>query len=176
MDYIFTEFFFNFLNNFVSVETYVNSMFESFLIQLSDTLPVLVRYTIGYCHFYYQLGYGFVFYIYLYRRRKAKKNNNWQTFYGNSILNWAIFNFSIFNKFIFNRNFIVYLKAKVTKAFAVLVFWFKSSTTNNLFLTKLYNLSILFFKKMTLQQWTPIFKRTSYISFMTLLKRFTKRK
>lgn len=176
MDYIFTEFFFNLLDNFISVSAHVNSAFEVVLTRLSEILPVLVRYSIGYCHFYYQLGYGLVFYIYLYRRRKAKKTNNWQSFYGNSILNWVIFNFSIFNKFIFNRNFIIYLKAKLTKTLAVVVFWLNNNQQQKNITTKTYNTLSVLFNTIKLQQWTPIFKRSSYISFVTLLKRFTKRK
>jgi hypothetical protein len=176
VDYIFTEFFFNLLNTFISVNAHISSVFEAVLFWLSDFLPLLVKYTIGYCHFYYQLGYGLVVYIYLYRRRKAKKSNNWQSFYGNSTLNWVVFNLSIFNKFVFNRNFIIYLKAKLTKTLTVALFWLKNGYQYNTTIVKTFNVLNLLVKSSKLQQWTPLFKRTSYISFMTVLKRFTKRK
>ncbi len=176
MDYIFTEFMFNFLNDYINVSNYVDSVFNTLLTSLSNSLPIIVRYSIGYCHFYYQLGYGLVFYIYIYRRRKAKKNNNWQTFYGNSILNWFLFNISIFNKFLFNRDFVAFLKAKLTKTFIVIFFWFNNSLKKNSILSKYIKIVAHVSSGLKLQTWTPIFKRSSYISFLTFLKRFTKRK
>ena len=176
VDYIFTEFMFTFLNIYVNLNSHLESAFNVLLVWLSHSLPVLVRYSIGYCHFYYQLGYGLVFYIYIYRRRKAKKKSNWQTFYGNSILNWALFNTSIFNKFVFNRNFVSYLKAKLTKTISIFSFWFSSNFKKNTNAVKFFKLLSYYSNSINLQIWAPIFKRSSYISFLTLLKRFTKRK
>lgn len=176
VDYIFTEYFFNLLDNFIVVDAYLNTTFNSILTRLSEILPFLVKYSIGYCHFYYQLGYGLVFYIYIYRRRKARKTNNWQSFYGNSILNWILFNISIFNKFVFNRNFAIYLKSKITKTFAVIFFWVNNVKKNGNVFSKISNLYSIIKQNVKLHKWTPLFKRTSYISFTTFLRRFTKRK
>jgi hypothetical protein len=174
VDYIFTEFFFNFISLYINLNTYVEFVFFSIFQLLNYYLPIFIKSLIGYCHFYYQLGYGLIFYIYIYRRRKAKKTKNWRSFYGNSIPNWFYFNISIFNKFLFNRNFILYLKSKITKHYTITLFWLNNLSNKDTILNKIKTLKkINLFK---LYSWTPLFKKSSYISFLTLLKRFTKRK
>jgi len=143
---------------------------------VSTTTPYIVKYIIGYCHFYYQLGYGLIFYIYFFRRYKAKRANNWKSFYGNSILNWFLLNISIFNKFLFNRNFIVYTKNTIVKAFQVSKFLLNQQITKNITLNKISTTLVMLNRKYKLNNWTPLFKRSSYIWFTTFLKRFTKRK
>jgi hypothetical protein len=73
VDYIFTEIMIEFINTPFKL---INIFFSALLSTLSITLPHIVKNFIGYCHFYYQLGYGLVFYIYLFRRYRAKKNKN----------------------------------------------------------------------------------------------------
>lgn len=154
----------------------MNDVTITFLFFLSNTLPYIVKYLIGYCHFYYQLGYGLIFYIYFYRRHRAKKLNNWRSFYGNSITNWLLFNASVFNKYIFSRTYFIFFKASVTQAFTTIKFWLNNITISNISLRKFLLILKSFNTNYILYNWTPLFKRTSYISFSTFLKRFTKRK
>lgn len=159
---------------YLSINIWLNNVISFTLVFISSVLPYAVKYVIGYCHFYYQLGYGFIFYIYIYRRRKAKKSNNWSTFYGDSIANWVLFNISVFNKFLFSRMYITLIKQYIVKFFVTLNFvktmQLQKSERN---MTKFTNFVR---KNLILYNWTPLFKRTSYISFFTFLKRFSKRK
>lgn len=76
MDYIFTEVFFESFKIYINIILLIELCIQTILALLSDILPIIVKYLIGYCHFFYQLGYGLIFYIYLYRRHKAKKTKN----------------------------------------------------------------------------------------------------
>lgn len=174
MGYIFTEYFFDFFSMYLNITIWVNNVILFTLALISSVLPYAVKYVIGYCHFYYQLGYGLIFYIYIYRRRKAKKTNDWSSFYGESASNWVFFNISVFNKFVFSRAYVTLIKQLFITTYLsaqfMLVQFFKKSISTR---TKLIN----FVKKnLVLYNWTPLFKRTSYISFFTFLKRFSKRK
>jgi hypothetical protein len=174
--YIFTEYFFDFFKAYISINILLTDIISVGLVLISSMLPYLVKYLIGYCHFYYQLGYGLIFYIYIYRRRKAKKLNNWNSFYGDSISNWILFNLAIFNKFIFNRNLIVLLKTIAIKSYLIVNFWIFAFLSKSVRVTKTVNLYNSVKKQYLFYNWTPLFKRTSYISFLSFLKRFSKRK
>lgn len=154
----------------------LNLIFEPIRSTCSHYLPLLIKMLIGYCHFFYQLGYGLVFYIYIYRRSKAKRSKNWSTFYGNSILNWFFLIISIFNKVIVGKNFLIHLKTKIYSTKKILQFVIISKFYKNITIKKtiffLKNLNTVFLFKI----WTPLFKRSSYIAFLVFLKRFTKRK
>lgn len=176
VDYIFTEFFFDFFKFYISLVILFENIINFVFSLSNDILPRIVRALIGYCHFYYQLGYGLIFYIYFFRRYKAKKYNNWKTFYGNSFLNWAFFNLSIFNKFIFNRNFLIYLKTLLAKSYQIMLFLLNLKNNSTFFSTKLKYIIKYNFNKNIYIAWTPLFKRSSYILFLTALKRFNKRK
>jgi hypothetical protein len=176
VDYIFTEYLVDILKTYTQINFLFENMLSFALTTISTTLPFVVKYLIGYCHFYYQLGYGLVFYIYFFRRYKAKKTKNWQTFYGNSILNWVIFNLSIFNKVVFTRNFLIYIKSKTLKSLQICVFLIKNMFNSSLMMSKLKKIVWFGINKNYNHAWTPLFKRSSYISFTTFLKRFTKRK
>jgi hypothetical protein len=164
------------LRLFTSVSIFFDNVFNFLLNALSVSLPYVIKYLIGYCHFYYQLGYGLIFYIYFFRRYRAKKVNNWKSFYGNSVLNWLLFNISIFNKFLFNRSFIIYIKTLIIKLIQVTQFAIQNSLSTNTYFNRSSHILFIIYKKINLYSWTPIFKRSSYIWFTTFLKRFTKRK
>lgn len=176
MGYIFTEYFFDFFKIYVEINVVITNIFIIGLFFIKSILPYIVKYLIGYCHFYYQLGYGLIFYIYIYRRYKAKKTNNWNSFYGDSILNWVLFNVAIFNKFLFNRHFLVYLKTLIVKSWLIINFWVDEYLLKSVYVTKIKYTRTLFKKKYNFYNWTPLFKRTSYIAFFSFLKRFSKRK
>lgn len=176
MGYIFTEYFYDFFKFYLDVNNALTTLIVAVLNYLSKTLPYLITYLIGYCHFYYQLGYGVLVVFYFYRRRQVKKAKNWNAFYKNSISNWVLFNISLFNKFIFNRNFIIYAWTILKKNALIIIFWFQNYNINSVFLTKLKITIMYCVNNVIMYSWTPLFKRTSYISFSTFLKRFIKRK
>lgn len=176
MDYIFTESFLDIIKFYTSVNIIVDNVFSSLLSVLGEIAPYFIRYTVGYCPFFYQISYGVAVYIYIYRRYRAKKLNNWKSFYGNSISNWLIFNLSIFNKFVFNRNFIIYVKNTLVKTIQVIKFLTTNYVIYSININKINALITHCRKQYLLFNWTPLFKRSSYIWFTTFLKRFTKRK
>lgn len=167
-----TELFIMFASTHFVLSNILTAWITHILLIFSKILPYFVKYLIGYCHFYYQLGYGLIFYIYFYRRYKARKTKNWKTFYGNSVTNWFLFNTSIFIKFIFTKKFAVYVYTLFTltkKSFVFLCSLSTSYLTTSKMkfkkLSKLINFKLNFI-------WTPIFKKTSYISILNSLKRF----
>ena len=87
MGYIFTEFFFDTFKSYVYLSLVLHNLVFLFSDLIVNVLPYVVKYLIGYCNFYYQLGYGVIFYIYFFRRHKAKKLKNWNSFYNDSISN-----------------------------------------------------------------------------------------
>lgn len=176
MDYIFTELFFDFLKTYIDIIFIIEMIFSNFFIVISILIPSFIKAVIGYCHFYYQLGYGLIFYIYIYRRYRSKKNKNWSTFYGNSVINWISFNLSIFNTTILNRAFLIFIVSEIKKVFIFLYFWFCLYTNNSKDFQKMKNIFLFLIKKTIVPTWTPLFKRSSYIAFVTVLKRFIKRK
>lgn len=139
------------------------------------TLSYFIKYLIGYCHFYNQLGWGLVFYIYFFRRYKAKKTNNNSTFYGNSILNWVELNFIYLLRQTPPKNIIAFFKSKYSFVSAVIIFFFKNTYKGTINLFKLAQWYKALQKPSNVS-WTPVFKKTSYINILTFLKRFTKRK
>jgi hypothetical protein len=173
VDYIFTEIMIEFINTPFKL---INIFFSALLSTLSITLPHIVKNFIGYCHFYYQLGYGLVFYIYLFRRYRAKKNKNWKTFYGNSFTNWVIFVFSIFNKFFTDRKLFIYIKDQITTTLNIIYFLVISAPLKNNTFLKIKKLYKYLTKNSNSYTWTPLIKKSSYINFFTFLNRFTKRK
>ena len=176
MGYIFTEYFFGVFKVYVSIDALLTNYLKVSLALVSSILPYIVKYSIGYCHFYYQLGYGLVVYIYIYRRRVAKKASNSDSFYGDSMINWILFNLSVFNKLIFNRDFVMYIKTLIMKSYLILNFWIGGSLLNGSNVIKLKHFCRSIKKQNFLHNWTPLFKRTSYIAFFSFLKRFSKRK
>ncbi len=138
-------------------------------------LPYIVRYLIGYCHFYYQLGYGLVFYIYIYRRRMYKKKQL-KSFYGNSVPNWILFNVSVFNKLFSSKGFWLFLKNQVSITITIIEFLILLFARRNHTLNRHHKNILFIYKKYARFSWTPVFKRTSYISVLNLLKRFRQKK
>lgn len=173
--YIFTEAFFDIFKSYIHLNVLINSIISIILSVTKNVLPYLVKNLIGYCNFYYQLGYGIIFYIYIFRRYKSKKYNNWNSFYGASISNWVLFNTALFNKFIFSVNFNLYVKTILTRSALIVFFWF-DNFNKSAHVCKTRNVLNTFIQKNTNYIWTPLFKRTSYIAFFTFLRRFTKRK
>lgn len=176
VDYIFTESLSELILIYVNITNVVGIGFSKLLITIATILPHVVKSLIGYCHFYYQLGYGLVFYIYVYRRYKAKKTKNWQSFYGRSVLNWIIFNFLLFNKLIVNRNFLIFLKTLCLRPIILIPIIITYADNLNLRLARFFKLLKVVVFSTSNYTWTPLFKRSSYITFLTALKRFTKRK
>lgn len=76
MGYIFTEYFFDIFKLYININYAITSGTTFCLIFLSDSLPFLAKYLVGYCNLYNQLGYGIICFVYLYRRHKAKKQKN----------------------------------------------------------------------------------------------------
>ena len=176
MGYIFTEYFFDFFKIYVNISILLTNIVLLILTLIIYISPYIVKYIIGYCHFYYQLGYGLIFYIYIYRRYNSKKYSDWSSFYGNSNSNWVLFNISVLNKFIFSINFITLIKTIITKSYVILKFWANEFIIDTAMFTKLKIVFNSNYNKIVLYNWTPLFKRTSYISFFSFLKRFSKRK
>lgn len=161
--------------SYISFYLIIDEIMTAFWVNVGLFLSLFVQKLIGYCHFFYQINYGFAFYIYFYRRYKAKKTKNWSTFYGNSVPNWLLLNVSIFNKLFFNRNFLLYVKTKVAKTIKIVLFLLHTETLRGVIpkTTVRYKNAVSRYFNVI---WTPIFKKSSYISFVTFLKRFSKRK
>jgi len=176
VDYIFTEFTVEIYKYYINLYAIMLTISYNITEVFSLILPFVVKSFIGYCHFYYQLGYGLVFYIYIFRRYKAKKNKNWKHFYGNSIINWLIFNFSIFNKFVLNKNYIIFIKTHLSSTIIIIKFLVDRLESITVFYKKVKKLHKSIFLTSIKYVWTPVFKKSSYISFLTFLKRFGKRK
>lgn len=176
MDYIFTDLTRDVIFIYLDFQFSVDCVMLKVLNYISQTVPTITKNLIGYCHFYYQLGYGLIFYIYIYRRYRAKKTKNWRSFYGNSISNWAFFNLSVFNKFMFNRNFIIYLKIKIFKSTKLLLLSLATTGQTSEIFYKFKSILQFYSRYIILHAWTPLFKRSSYIYFVSFVKRFIKKK
>lgn len=139
--------------------------------------PYFVKYLIGYCHFYYQLGCGLIFYIYMFRRYKAKKTKNWKSFYGNSVSNWFLISVTFFKNSFFTKQFFLFIGQKILLYIKIINIWliifFKDNINYKLFKT---HTNKYFNKRYIFSFWTPIFKKSSYINFYTFLNKFIKRK
>ncbi len=176
MAYIYTEFTFEVLQYYLNLNNIVDKAFTYLYTILNSILPGLVKAVIGYCHFYYQLGYGLVFYIYFFRRHRSKKNKNWKSFYGNSVSNWVLFTLSIFNKVLTQKTIFSFLNNQLLSTSLVIKFLFGCLTNNNHFFFKIRKLCSYVIANIVKYIWTPLFKRSSYISFLSIIKRFNKRK
>jgi hypothetical protein len=173
--YIFSEFFFEYINIYCNILLSIEIISNIIINTIAMFLPYFVKYAIGYCNFYYQLGYGIIFYIYFFRRYKAKKKKI-TTFYGNSISNWILFNGVIFKNFLFKQPFVSYILTHLKIGKNSFKYAFSTKLRNKQITHQFFNRIFVFFKNSFLYIWTPIFKKSSYISFVNLLKRFNKRK
>jgi len=69
-------FYFDVMTNKDALQIVVEELRKDWDYYSTNALPYIIKTVIGYCHFYYQLGYGLVFYIYIYRRYRANKKSN----------------------------------------------------------------------------------------------------
>lgn len=169
----------NFLSTATSPFEYINLVFIYYSIDLKKSviysLPFFIKYLIGYCNFYYQLGYGLIFYIYIFRKQRAKKKKT-KSFYGNSFLNWLITTSNWVKTQLFSRSFLALVKNNVYLYLEAINLKLVLNQNQNNTLTRLNKLRSVLFNQTLYVMWSPVFKRTSYINILSNLRRFFKKK
>jgi len=162
------------LQHLVLLESPFSFFVNGFAEFVKATAPYFIKYLIGYCHFYYQLGWGLGMYIYLYRRYRAKKN--WNNFYKNSTLNWFLLKYSFLSKLIFSKAAWAFIKTYISVFYEIIYL-----VVNHVYLYTVLNnkhiRALLKNKSNNIYSfWTPVFKKSSYIGILNTLKRFISRK